>query len=204
MIQKLKNYLSGRWRRFALLAIWLVLSGAIVLTLPSNASPTPKNPATPTEPASINKEIPQATPGESRVADASTQKTQPAASPENPAPASNSTPAPKPKAKITVSLSIDDVFQGNVTLPVGSDNCDVLNQALKDGTISSLTMRYSEAHKSYGVYVINGVGDEANVWWAFKISGRSPPLPSPWSPPLGCSHIEAENGDAIEWEYVKN
>lgn len=195
MIHKLKNYLKGRGKRFALLAVWLALSGAVVLSLPSGPAQPENTPLASTQSASTNNESEPAAAEQRQVAAETTKNSQsPSSQPETPSKPAKNSIAPKPAAKVTVSLNIEDNFAGKVTLPAGGNHCDVLTQALKDGIISSLEMRYSEAHKSYGVYVINGVGNSSNIWWAYKVNGRSPPL--------GCSHIKVNSGDSIKWEYV--
>jgi hypothetical protein len=103
-------------------------------------------------------------------------------------------PEPEP-ATIEVSLTINNSFKGTVNLPEGSNHCDVLRQAQTDGLISNLSLKYNKALKTYGVYVIDGVGDENNVWWTYTVNGKSPPL--------GCSLVTAQDGDTVKWTYIK-
>lgn len=101
---------------------------------------------------------------------------------------------PEP-ATITVSLTINDTFKGNVSLTEGSSQCDVLQQALADGLIGSLDMRYSSRYKTFGVYIIDGIGGNNAVWWTYKVNDKSPPV--------GCSSVKAHDGDSVLWEYQK-
>jgi hypothetical protein len=97
---------------------------------------------------------------------------------------------------IGVSLTINKTYRGKVSLPAGSNQCDVLQQALNDGLISNLTMKYISALQSNGVYIIDGLGDANIVWWTYKVNDKSPPV--------GCSQVAVHQGDSITWEYVKN
>lgn len=120
------------------------------------------------------------------------------------------TPAPQPtnipspaKASATegqqglkVSLSIGGSLVGTVDLSNGANQCDVLSQALAQGKIQSLNMRYNNDMGTNAVYQINGIGKENAVWWGFKVNGQSPSQ--------GCSYIKVNNGDNVLWEYVGN
>jgi hypothetical protein len=112
------------------------------------------------------------------------------ASPANPA-STTQTPA-----TVSLALSINGQAKGNVTLPVGSDQCDVLSQALTDGVISSLDMSYSAQYGTEAVYVIDGIGDPSSVWWTYTVNGHAPPY--------GCAYVTAHNGDSVNWQYVKS
>ena len=97
---------------------------------------------------------------------------------------------------IYVSLSVNGASQGTVKLKSASNQCQVLTNALSQGIISSLDMRYSSTYKTYAVYIINGIGDANAVWWTYTVNG--------FSPPYGCSNMPAKNGDLVNWNYVKN
>jgi hypothetical protein len=97
-----------------------------------------------------------------------------------------------PQTVISVSLSVNGHPKGTVRLASGSSQCDVLSQALAEGVISSLDMRYNSQQGSYGVYVIDGIGDPGSVWWTYTVNGYSPP---------GCSHVPADDGDSVNWQY---
>ena len=109
---------------------------------------------------------------------------------QNPNPAS----APTPIA-VTVKLSINSIYKGDVSLPETSTQCDILQKALEAGVISSLDMRYSSQYKTYAVYAINGQGDSGAIWWTFAVNGKSPPY--------GCSGTNVAAGDSVNWKYVK-
>jgi len=145
----------------------------------------------PTEPSTSNEQpVQQKTPkpAQSPETQTNTQSTYPQpATTENP-------PQPEP-ATIEVSLTINNSYKGKVSLPDGSNQCDVLRQALSDGLISNLDIRYSNQHKTHGVYIIDGIGDNNAIWWTYKVDGKSPPV--------GCSKVEARSGQSVEWEYQK-
>ena len=110
--------------------------------------------------------------------------------------ANQSTPAATPAASLEVSLSINGQSKGLVRLAAGNNNCSVLTQALSNGQIQSLDMRYSTEYKTEAVYVIDGIGDSAAVWWTYKVNGKLPPY--------GCAATSVHDGDVINWQYVKN
>jgi len=98
------------------------------------------------------------------------------------------------QAPISVSLSVDGGGSLAISLPVGSNQCDVLSRALAQGKISSLDMRFNPSYGSYGVFKINGLGQDSQVWWTYKVNGSNPNQ--------GCSYIKANNNDQISWIYV--
>lgn len=121
-----------------------------------------------------------------------------AVSSATPTSASNQ-PAPAPQT-FQISLTVTREQGGQVIIPTtqvsvpeGVNQCDVLSKALEQGKISQLNMKYNPSLKSYGVYQINGVGKENDVWWVYTVNGQSP---------AGCSFVKANNGDNIEWRYV--
>lgn len=113
-----------------------------------------------------------------------------------PAPQPTSAPPTSAPQDLKVSLSIGGSSVGSFDIPQGSNQCDVLTQALSQGKIQSLNMRYNNDYGTNAVYQINGVGKENVVWWGFKVNGQSPSQ--------GCSYIKVNNGDSILWEYVGN
>lgn len=151
-------------------------------------------PAQPADPQPAHAQGAQAQAAQSPQTNTQTSSTPATGDVTNPAPA---------EAKIVqVSLSVNKVFQGTVTLPETDNHCDVLREALKTGVISNLEMRYNSSYKTDAVYKINGIGESDTIGWVFEISGRDQPYPSPWSPPTGCSHVKIENGDSVNWKYV--
>ena len=82
----------------------------------------------------------------------------------------------------------------NVSLPAGSDHCEVLKKALDEGKLKDLDMRYQEKYQTNGVYVINGLGKTDSPWWVYKINGSDAPA--------GCSQVKVNQGDKILWEYI--
>jgi len=105
-------------------------------------------------------------------------------------------PTPTDSTKLSISLSISGSSVGSFDIPQDSNQCDVLSQALAQGKIQSLNMRYNNDMGTNAVYQINGIGKENAVWWTFKVNGQSPIQ--------GCSYIKVNNGDNVLWEYVGN
>lgn len=107
-----------------------------------------------------------------------------------------STPAPTSapvKQTFHVSLKVNGSSAGNVDMEEGNNQCDVLSRAKDQGKLSQLLMKYDNSLGTNGVYQINGVGKENVVWWVYKVNGQSPTQ--------GCSHVKANSGDTVEWEY---
>lgn len=104
------------------------------------------------------------------------------------------TPAEAPSF-VTASLLVNGVALGSMNIPAGSTQCELLNQAKSNGLIKQLTITYISAFKSYGVYKINDQGDDNKVWWVYEVNGKSPPA--------GCSGVTVENGDSVNWKYLK-
>lgn len=110
-----------------------------------------------------------------------------------------STPVPtatqvKQNQNSQVNLSVNGSSVGQINVTSGQNQCDVLNDALAQGKISSLNMKYDNNLGTYGVYQINGIGKENAIWWVYKVNGNSPNQ--------GCSYIKAAAGDNIEWNYI--
>lgn len=97
-------------------------------------------------------------------------------------------------SKISISLSVDEGSSFSLSLDEGNNHCDALSQALQEGKISSLNMQFNSSFNSYAVYKINGLGQEGQVWWTYKVNDKSPPL--------GCTHIKVQNNDNVRWTYV--
>jgi hypothetical protein len=106
----------------------------------------------------------------------------------------NSSSTNNQQNSIKVNLSINDGSSFSVEIPSGSNQCDVLTKAKSDGKISSLNMKYISDMGSYGIYQINGIGKENQVWWVYKVNGQSPSQ--------GCDHVKANNNDSISWKYL--
>jgi len=134
-----------------------------------------------------------------------TKKTQPTSTPTptpttspqartNPETQATSTPTPTPTQSITVAVQINSDPSFSLSINSGQNHCDVLSSALSQGKLSSLNMQYNPSFGSYAVYQINGLGTEGQVWWTYSVNGQNPPL--------GCSHITANNGDSIHWSYA--
>jgi len=125
--------------------------------------------------------------------------TKPKASPSSfPTPATT-TPSPSPTPtpvvqQITLEMSIDGGSSFSLNLEQGKNHCDALNQALSEGKISSLNMQYNSSLGSFGVYQINGLGKEGQVWWVYEVNDKSPPF--------GCSQVQVKDGDKVKWKYI--
>jgi hypothetical protein len=111
-------------------------------------------------------------------------------------PSSGQPPAAAPASNVSLSLSVNNQAKGTVRLAAGSTQCDVLSQALAEGLISSLDMRYSSQYGTEAVYVINGIGDPGTVWWTYTVNGAAPPY--------GCGYVTAHSGDSVNWQYIKS
>lgn len=98
--------------------------------------------------------------------------------------------------KLQVDVSINNEAGFTLNVDEGTNQCEVLTQALSAGKINQLKMEYNNAYNSYAVYQINNLGKENQVWWIYKVNGQSPTQ--------GCSYIKAKNGDQIEWQYLGN
>ena len=110
-------------------------------------------------------------------------------------PAGSAQPVAAASTSIALSLSVNGQAKGTVRLAAGSDQCDVLSQALAESVISSLDMRYSSQYSTDVIYVINGIGDPGTVWWTYTVNGSAPPY--------GCSYVTAHAGDSVNWQYIK-
>lgn len=98
--------------------------------------------------------------------------------------------------KVSLSLSVNGAAKGTVTLPSGDTQCQVLSEALADGLISDLNMRYSSEYGTNAVYVINGQGDPDVINWTYTVNRKLPPY--------GCSKVTAHDGDVVNWQYIKS
>lgn len=93
-----------------------------------------------------------------------------------------------------INVYINNGPSFTVSVNNGANQCDVLTKALQDGKISSLNMKYNNTYKTYGVYQINGIGKEDQIWWTYSVNGKNPPL--------GCSLVKANNNDNVVWIYT--
>ena len=84
-----------------------------------------------------------------------------------------------------------------ISLSAGSNQCDVLSQALAEGLISSLEMKYWPSYKGNAVYIIDGIGDSDIIGWVYEVKDPGGKFRSV----SGCSNTQALNGDVINWKY---
>jgi hypothetical protein len=132
-----------------------------------------------------------------QVASSNDNQTTSTTSPASPAVTSQPPNSVVPQlATVSLTLSINGQSKGLVKLVAGSNQCAVLTQALNDGLISSLDMRYSSQYNTEAVYVIDGIGDPGSIWWTYKVNGTAPPY--------GCAYVTVHDGDSVNWQYVKN
>lgn len=108
--------------------------------------------------------------------------------------ANNQNPPASDPDTLTVSLKINNQTAGSVSVPPGSNQCDVLAKALEQGVIQSLNMRWDADKQTYGVYQINDVGNPEKVTWVYEVNDTSPFK--------GCSHIAANANDIIHWKHL--
>jgi len=170
----------------------LSVSKAIKVAKKANAAPTP----TQGMGSLANNQISQ-TAKQSPQPTLAANKTTPTGSNSTSTVSSSPTPTVAPAANIAenkVTLSINGGSAFDVKISESATQCDVLSQALRDGKITSLNMRYENNLGSNAVYQINGIGKDNSVWWTFKVNGQSPSQ--------GCSYIKANNGDTVEWKYI--
>lgn len=109
------------------------------------------------------------------------------------------TPTPTPeisevKKQLKVALSINEGQPIDLSVAEGSNHCDVLRQAQKDGKIKDLDMKWSENFNTDSVYQINGIGKLDQVWWVYTINDQEVPL--------GCTHIKVKENDKVNWKYL--
>lgn len=110
--------------------------------------------------------------------------------------ADQSTSTASQPATVSVALSVNGQVRGTVKMAAGGSQCDLLSQALAEGLINSLNMRYSSQYGTEAVYVIDGIGDPDTIWWTYSVNGAPPPY--------GCAYMTAHNGDSVNWQYVKS
>lgn len=109
------------------------------------------------------------------------------------------TPEPTPKqqpekSKISLTMSIDGGSSFSLSIDEGKNHCEALEKAKIDGKIASLNMKYDSSLGSYGVFQINDVGVDGQVWWVYEVNDKKVPL--------GCSHTEVKDGDSVKWKYL--
>lgn len=98
------------------------------------------------------------------------------------------------KEEYRINVAVSGLGQFSLTLPKGSNHCDVLSRALLAGKIHQLDMRFNSGYGSYGVYKINNLGTSDQVWWTYRVNGVSPNK--------GCSYVAVNNYDQVAWEYI--
>lgn len=111
-------------------------------------------------------------------------------SPSSPANA----PASVTPTAINVTLLINGSRKGSLAVQPDQNHCQVLQKAKDVGLIESLDMRWNTSLKTYGVYKINGLGDDTKVGWVYEVNEKSPPT--------GCSLAKPKDGDSINWKYL--
>ncbi|MFI5271097.1 MAG: DUF4430 domain-containing protein [Candidatus Saccharimonadales bacterium] len=97
---------------------------------------------------------------------------------------------------VQVTLDINGKTKGVVSLPITSNQCDLLSQAYNQGILGELDMRYSSQFGTEGIYSIDGMGDPNSIWWTYTVNGKAPPF--------GCAYVKVQNGETVNWQYVKN
>ncbi len=103
-------------------------------------------------------------------------------------------PSPAQQQPNQITVTINGAPSFTITTTSNSNQCDVLKKAFDEGRITSLNMRYDNNLNTYGVYQINGLGRENQVWWTYKVNGQSPTQ--------GCSYVKANNNDSVTWKYI--
>lgn len=162
----------------------LEVSPSPTIQLSTKKATTGTSPSPQTKQTNTQQNAQNSNPTSTQTPTSSNQTTQ-----QTPPPTTNSN-----STTFEVFLKVNGTSVGNVNLPQGSNQCDVLNKALEQGKITSLNMKYDSNYGSYAVYQINKIGNLSSVWWVYKVNGQSPSK--------GCSYISANSADNIEWEYV--
>ncbi|MGI8420225.1 MAG: DUF4430 domain-containing protein [Candidatus Levyibacteriota bacterium] len=108
-------------------------------------------------------------------------------------PVTTATPLPTPQLANTVSLQIQDpagTSSFTVTLKAGANVCDVLQETIDEGKITSVTFDDSYMSTLHSKYVTEINGFKNN--WTFTINGTTP---------LGCSLANPKPNDTIVWKF---
>ena len=208
---KIPRIQSGHWRFGYVSAIITCLAAGVILVAVSGHNSTANRVASPQSQAvgTVAQQTPAALPFDSSSQSTGPQTNGSVSSSQNPpagssgqSPATsapNSTAAqstPASNSQVTATLMVNSTVQGVVKLAAGSNQCDVLSQALADGVISQLTMKYDSRYKSHGVYQINGQGDANSVWWVYEVNNQKVPR--------GCDGVTVHDGDTANWKYIRS
>ncbi len=129
----------------------------------------------------------------STIGSANPNKNSPAQTHDSPG-SPGDTPTPAGPAAINVTLLINGSRKGSLAVQPDQNHCQVLQKAKDTGLIESLDMRWNTSLKTYGVYKINGLGDDTKVGWVYEVNEKSPPT--------GCSLAKPKDGDSINWKYL--
>lgn len=162
--------------------------------------PTARPNSTPSLPADLDTQVQQPNQdsqsnSQSNNPPKQTATPNPESTSNQPTPTPEFTPQTTPASqKVTASITINSGEQFSLELDSDNNHCDVLSEALNKGKISSLKMEYNSALGSFGVYEINGLGQNGQVWWVYEVNGKSPPF--------GCSQVKVKDGDQIKWNYI--
>lgn len=209
---KIPRIKSGRWRFGYVSAIITCLAAGVILVAASGDSSTASQ-AKPikTQTTDIAQQAPSSLPvSGSQSQTNSVANNSPVNSNKNQSNSSSNSPAgtnvpsntagnPAPvinDQEVTATLMVNNTVQGTVKLTVGSNQCDVLSQALADGIISQLTMKYDSRYKSHAVYQINGQGDANSVWWVYEVNDQKVSR--------GCDGVTVHDGDKANWKYIRS
>ena len=207
----MKQFVIKNWRHLTVTTgLFACLLVGSYLTLPTHTFPAPHTEVLKRTNARVGTQsVAEATsktptisaiPSSTAQTTASTAKNTSQTASSTPTGPSTTTPQQTPSAvtvqptSFTVSLQINGKSTGDVSVAATASQCDVLNDALAQGVITSLDMRYFASLASYGVYTINGQGDSNQVWWVYSVNGKSPPV--------GCSKLGVSSGEIINWQYT--
>lgn len=205
---KLPRIQSGRFKIGFLVVIGLCLVIGLILIGPNGQNDLPSSqsaPATtqPTSPVTNNQTKSLAavnpTSNNQSVASASgpSQSTAKTSQPASSQPATSSSPAAATtNSQVTATLMVNGVTQGKVSVDTGTTQCGLIVQALVDGVINQLTIKYNSSYKSRGVYQINNQGDANNMLWVYAVNGSEPPV--------GCDSVTVHDNDSVNWQYLRS
>lgn len=196
-MQKLAGLLRSPRRLAGMVIVWV----GVVLLIASIASALHGSPPIPEATSSPPEDTAAAVASAAQTAsgsppDSSAETPKPSSNPQTktntPEPANqnpqNTEPTPESNQNtLKITLKINGQTAGEVTVQAGGNHCDVLTAARDQGIIQSVDMRWYEQYGSYFVEKINGIGGN----WTYKVNGTSP---------LGCSGVQAHNGDTVHWE----
>jgi hypothetical protein len=208
--------LPHRWPKISLIPALVIavglagVAGAAVLTRsPHHLTKISVSPKTTTSPAAGKPGEAAATPGPNQpaVAGVSTEIAAPKTSVAQKvaskiaAAAGKSAPTPVPTASANVAVLLPgNVKKFIIKLPANPDACNVLDEALAEGKISSLTIDRSEHNMdNYHSAMVTQIENYTGAGWNYTVTDQTG-KPLPPSQTTGCSLTPVKAGYTITWK----